>query len=83
MKKSSTLFIILYFLSSVPIFTYSQDVSSYASKIDRKSLEGYITFLADDLTYGRGIGSKGHQISESMIREEFKKSGLIPFYHQT
>lgn len=83
MKKSSLLFIILYFLFSGTISTYSQDLNRYTSKIDRNSLEGYLTFLADDKTYGRGMGSIGNQLAGTMIREEFEKWGLIPFYHQT
>lgn len=83
MKKSSTLFIILYFLLSNPFSTYSQDLDRYTPTINRNTLEGYLTFLSDDLTFGRGIGGTGSQIAGAMIREEYKKYGLIPFYHQT
>ncbi|MEN6619716.1 MAG: M28 family peptidase [Rikenellaceae bacterium] len=83
MKKYSALVIILYFLFSSAAHTYSQDLNRYASRIDTKSLEGILTFLANDNTYGRSTGGVGNQIAGAMIREEFEKYGLIPFYHQT
>lgn len=83
MKKYSALIIILYFLFSSTVQAYSQDLNRYASKIGAGSLEGFLTFLADDNTYGRSTGSTGNQVAGAMIREEFEKYGLIPFYHQT
>ncbi|MFA5850600.1 MAG: M28 family peptidase [Bacteroidales bacterium] len=83
MKKYSALIIILYFLFPCAAHTYSQDLHSYESLIGTKSLEGYITFLANDETYGRATGGAGNQLAASMIRGEFEKHGLIPFYHQT
>ncbi|MFA6334569.1 MAG: M28 family peptidase [Bacteroidales bacterium] len=83
MKKTFSLIITLYFLFQFTSYAYSQNLGRYTSEIDRNSLEGYLTFLADDITFGRGIGTTGHQIAGTMIREEFKKFGLIPFYDQT
>ncbi len=83
MKKSFVLLIIFFFILSGAVCTYSQDLNRYSSKITRNSLEGFLTFLSDDLTLGRGIGSSGHQLAESMILSQFKNEGLIPFYHQT
>jgi Zn-dependent M28 family amino/carboxypeptidase len=83
MKNSSSLFILLLFLFTGTVISYSQDLNSYASKIVQNSLEGYLTFLSDDCTYGRGIGTVGHQLAGAMIRERFGNFGLIPFYRQT
>src|SRR3989339_2272495 len=82
MKKYSALVVILYFLFPCASVTYSQDLQSYESTIGKKSLEDYITFLASDETYGRATGGAGNQLAASMIRGEFEKYGLIPFYHQ-
>jgi len=51
--------------------------------IEKKTLEGYITFMANDETYGRATGGAGNQLAASMIRGEFEKYGLIPFFHRT
>lgn len=83
MKRTSQLLIILYFLLSGITTAYSQDIDRYISRINRSSLERYITFLADDNAMGRGVGTKGHEVVESMIRGEFDKWGLIPFYNRT
>ncbi len=82
MKKYSALVIILYFLFPRALPAYSQDLHRYDTLIETKSLERYITFLASDETYGRATGGAGNQLAASMIRGEFEKYGLIPFYHQ-
>ncbi len=83
MKKYSSLSIILLFLITFTQYAFSQNSDKYASGIDRNVLEEYVTYLSDDLTLGRGIGTSGHSISGTMIREEFEKWGLIPFYDQS
>jgi hypothetical protein len=43
-----------------------------------RALEGHVTFLADDLLEGRGIGQRGHEIAARYVAAQFAALGLEP-----
>lgn len=47
-------------------------------EINAAALSGSIRFLSSDLLEGRGVGSRGDQLSRSYIRSELEQSGLLP-----
>ncbi|MBU6165714.1 MAG: M28 family peptidase [Alphaproteobacteria bacterium] len=42
------------------------------------SFRGHVSFLADDLLEGRGLGSRGHEIAANYIAQHFARLGLQP-----
>jgi len=75
------------YLVSLALFishtTAGQDLVKYSSSINKNTLEGVISYLSDDLAEGRGVGSTGHLLSESLILSKFYENSLIPFYRST
>ncbi|MCK9304823.1 MAG: M28 family peptidase [Bacteroidales bacterium] len=57
-----------------------QNLIQYSSLIDINRLKSLISWLSDDLTEGRGLGSTGHQMAGSLIIDKFNENSLSHFY---
>ncbi len=65
-------------LNSQPI-----DIKNYTSEIQEERLKSSLTFISDDLTKGRAVGTAGSLIVSSYLKREFERLGMIPFYSTT
>lgn len=58
-------------LSWAYVNAYSQDLG--------ERLKGHVSFLADTLLEGRGLGTSGKILAEQYIEDNFKKAGIQPW----
>lgn len=57
-----------------------QNLIQYSSMIDINKLKTLTSWLSDDMTQGRGLGSSGHLMTESLLIDKFNESSLTHFY---
>jgi len=54
------------------------EIRSGLNTIQEQTLRAHVRFLADDITEGRGVGTRGGLIAEKYIASQFQAMGLIP-----
>lgn len=77
MNNSSRPLLCALALAVLPLPALAQAPQKLPDRLE-SALEGHVRFLADDLLEGRGIGTRGHEITARYIASQFATLGLVP-----
>ena len=80
MKKScAILFAVAVFSLFSSVRTEAQSLRAYENSVSAAQMEATLSYLAHDMTEGRASGTKGKELAEHYLVEQFRAIGLKPW----
>lgn len=80
MKKSCAILLFgAFFLSFLSFRAEAQSLRAYENSVSAVQMEETLSYLAHDMTEGRASGSKGKELAEHFLVEQFRAIGLKPW----
>lgn len=80
MKKSrAILIVVLAFWLVLPFRTEAQSLRAYENSVSAIQMEEMLSRLANEMTEGRASGTKGKELAEHYLVEQFRAIGLKPW----
>ena len=68
----------LLFCTGALLFVSAANAAAVADATATRIVRAHTTFLSDDLTEGRGAGTRGYQIADRYVAAQFARLGLQP-----
>ena len=80
MKKSCAILLFgAFILSFLSFRAEAQSLRAYENSVSAVQMEEMLSYLAHDMTEGRASGSKGKELAEHFLVEQFRAIGLKPW----